>query len=62
MDVSYGKKQIYDLDVPGQASKGEISHQKRVQKLNELIESRIERKKRVKELMAKRAGNFDREK
>jgi hypothetical protein len=36
----------------------ERRHQKKVEKINELIEMRLERKKRVKELLAKRAGTF----
>jgi hypothetical protein len=47
-----------DLIIVGNIGERESSHQKKVQKLNELIEMRIERKKRVKELMAKRAGAF----
>jgi hypothetical protein len=34
------------------------SHQKKVQKVNELIAMRVARKMRLKELMEKRAGTF----
>jgi hypothetical protein len=36
----------------------EKRHQKKVQRFNEMIEMRMERKKRVKELMAKRSGTL----
>jgi hypothetical protein len=49
---------FYDLAIVGQMGVEEISHQKRVQKINELMDMQMERKKRVKELMAKREGTF----
>jgi hypothetical protein len=36
----------------------EKRHQRKVQKLNELMDRRMERKKQIRELMAKRAGNY----
>jgi hypothetical protein len=47
-----------DLIIVGKMREEEMCHQKKVQKFNELIEMRMERKKRVKELIAKRAGTF----
>jgi hypothetical protein len=52
------KKDLEDLIVVGEMGERERLHQKKVQRLNELIEMRMERKKRTKELMAKRAGTF----
>jgi hypothetical protein len=49
---------LNNLIIIGKIGEKEKFHQKKVQKLNELIEMRIERKKRVKELIAKRAGAF----
>jgi hypothetical protein len=46
---------LEDLIIVGEMGERERSHQKKVQRLNELIEMRIKRKKRTKELMAKRA-------
>lgn len=45
-----------DLIVVRKRGEKENSHQKKVQKLNELIAMRVARKMRLKELMAKRAG------
>jgi hypothetical protein len=56
---SDGKKLSNDLVIVGKIGDKEITHQKKVQKLNELIKMRMERKKRVKELMAKRGGTFE---
>ena len=47
-----------DLVIMGKIGERETSHQKKVQKIKELVEMRIERKKHVKELEAKRAGTF----
>jgi hypothetical protein len=47
-----------DLVVVGEIGEREKSYQKKVQKVNELIEMRIERKIKIKELMAKRAGTY----
>lgn len=47
-----------DLIIVGKMREEEKSHQKKVQKFNKLIEMRMERKKQVKELIAKRAGAF----
>jgi hypothetical protein len=52
------KKNLDDLIVVGEIGEREKSHQKKVQKVNELIEMRIERKINIKELMAKRAGTY----
>jgi hypothetical protein len=48
-----------DLIVMGTMGEKEKRHRKKAQKLNELIEMRMQRKMQVKELMAKRAGTFD---
>lgn len=50
------EKNTDDLIIIGKIGEKKRSLQKKVQKLNELIEMRIEKKKRVKELIAKRAG------
>jgi hypothetical protein len=47
-----------DLIIVGKRKEKKTPHQKKVQMLNELIQMRMERKKYVKELMAKRAGTF----
>jgi len=46
------------LIIIGKRGEKEISHQKKVQKLKELIAMRVARKKRLEELMEKRAGVF----
>lgn len=46
------------LIVVGKGKEREISHQKKTQKLKEFIAMRVARKKRLKELMEKRAGTF----
>jgi hypothetical protein len=51
-------KNLDDLIIVGKIGEKEKPHRKKVQKINELIEMQIERKERVKELMAKRAGAF----
>jgi hypothetical protein len=52
------RKNLDDLIIVGKIGERERHHQRKVQKINELIEMRIERKRRVKELMAKRSGTF----
>lgn len=51
-------KNLDDLIIVGKRKEKKNSHQKKVKMLNELIQMRMERKKCVKELMAKRAGTF----
>jgi hypothetical protein len=48
-----------NLIVVGKTGENKISHGKKVEKLKELMFSRMERKKRVRELMAKREGRFE---
>jgi hypothetical protein len=48
-----------DLITIGKTGENENFHQKRVDKQKELMVSQIERKKRVRELMAKREGGFE---
>lgn len=47
------------LIITGKGGEREISHKKRVESLTELISMRVERRRKVRELMAKRAGTFD---
>jgi hypothetical protein len=47
------KKNLDDLVVVGEIGEREKSHQKKVQKVNELIEMRIERKIKIKEFRVK---------
>jgi hypothetical protein len=58
INTSKRRKNLDDLIIVGMIGEREKPHQKKVEKLNELIEMRIQRKRRVKELMAKRAGSF----
>ena len=48
-----------DLIIVGKTGDDEISHGKKVDKLKQSMFSRIEQKKRVGELMAKREGRFE---
>ena len=48
-----------DLIIVGKMGERENLHRKKVQRLNELIEMRVERKKRIRELIDKRAGTFN---
>jgi len=57
-DDGLGWRNDCSLIVVGKMGEKEISHQKKVQKLNELIAMRVARKMRLKELMEKRAGTF----
>jgi hypothetical protein len=52
-------KNFNDLIVVGIMGRMEKRHRKKVQKLNDLLEMRMEKKKQIKELMAKRAGTFN---
>ena len=51
-------KNLEDLIVVGSMGEMEKCHQKKVRKINDLLEMRMEKKKKIKELMAKRAGTF----
>lgn len=53
------RRDLDDLIIVGMEGEGGKRHRKKVQKINEIIEMRIERKKRIKELMTKRSGNFN---
>lgn len=52
------RKNLDDLIIIGKTGKRAKRHWKKVQELNELLEMRMERKKRIKELIAKRTGTF----
>jgi len=51
-------KNLDVLIVMGTMGKKEKRHQRKVLRFKELMEMRIERKKKIKDLMAKRAGNY----
>ena len=58
--VSSGSSWRNDVDLIVVRKRGEkeYSHQKKAQRLNELIAMRVARKMRLKELVEKRAGTF----
>jgi len=56
--INGSEKKFHDLTIVGIGREKGTSHQKKVQKLRQLMGMRLARKKRVEELMAKREGTF----
>lgn len=58
-EVNSNSRDFGHLVIVGKRGEKEISHQKRVKTLTDLIAMRVVQREKVRELMAKRAGTFD---